>query len=73
MENKCGFIIYQYDTYGNCITISDYQGMAQHIGTGERVYFIDGLMYYHDTCNDALIKLDVSATDFLKLPGFNSL
>lgn len=66
-----GFIIYEfkyrfkYNGTTENIVVKDVNGKTHEIWIGERIYYLSGSVYYHDTCNDQLIRLEMTADEFL--------
>ena len=64
--NKFGFIIYEFKYRGitENVDIEDIEGKIHEIGPGDRIYFLGGAMFCHDTHNDQLIKFKMSSDEF---------
>lgn len=62
-----GFIIYEFKYTGvtETIELKDVNGCLHEIGIGEKIYFLGGPVYYHDTSNDKLIRLEMSSDEFV--------
>lgn len=56
MENKYGFLRYEY-LHDKNFNVIDISGKEQIVEKGDILYNIDGIMYYHDQCEDKLVKL----------------
>ena len=64
MKDQYNFIIFVYQQVGFGFVADDHEGHKRELMTGDRLYAIDGILYFNDSSNQTLIRLEVSLKDF---------
>ena len=64
MKNRHDFIIFVYQQVGFGFVAHDHEGRKRELMTGDRLYAVDGILYFHDKFTNTLIRLEVSLKEF---------